>query len=34
MSKPVILCKCGKPLETPVMYAEHCAQFPDHFTQS
>lgn len=33
-SKPVMLCKCGKVLETPSDYAKHCEQFPDHFTKT
>lgn len=31
-ANPVMLCKCGKVLETPAIYAAHCAAFPDHFT--
>ena len=34
VSKPVVLCKCGKVLETPAMYGEHCREFPEHFTKS
>lgn len=34
VSKPVMLCTCGTVLETPAKYAEHCAAFPSHFTQS
>lgn len=34
LSKPVLLCSCGKVLESPAKYAAHCAEFPSHFTQS
>lgn len=34
VSIAVILCKCGKVLESPCMYAEHCRDFPDHFAAS
>lgn len=30
-AKPVIMCTCGKVLETPRDYAAHCKEFPDHF---
>jgi hypothetical protein len=33
-SKPVMLCKCGKVLETPRDYAAHCKEFPDHFVNT
>lgn len=33
-AKPVMLCGCGAVLETPSKYAEHCAEFPTHFTKS
>jgi hypothetical protein len=33
-SKPVMMCRCGKVLESPRAYAEHCEEFPDHFTHS
>lgn len=33
-STRVMLCTCGKVLETPAMYVAHCAEYPNHFTQS
>lgn len=33
-AKPVILCTCGKVLETPRDYAAHCKEFPGHFKKS
>lgn len=33
-SKPVMLCSCGKVLETPAAYAAHCAEAPEHFAKS
>lgn len=33
-SKPVMLCRCGKVLESPRDYAAHCKEFPDHFVRT
>ena len=33
-AKRVMLCRCGKVLESPADYAAHCAEAPDHFTKT
>ena len=34
VSKPVMMCACGAVLENPAKYAEHCRDFPSHFTNT